>query len=545
MEGHRPDAPNIILITADQLAASFVGCYGSGVNSTPCLDTLAHRGTQFTRYYASSPVCAPNRATMLTGVSPEIHGIVSNHFALPNDTPTFAHVLRQHGYRTGIFGKIHQTPMQWAPPDNVAYLGFDESVISEDPKWGPWLDWVQAHHPDHYAAALAMTNSHSGVRGPDLPMDGIQGGSEEQRALKAQVYEDAMQKRMDASAWDRMYPSPLPAEVHDTVFITECGLDFIQRAARHHAEPFFCQISYVDPHDSYDPPEPYASMFDPDAMPDPLPAEWKAQGPAFLDKVRDGYLNFRAICEDTPAIKKLRALYHGSVRLIDDQIQRLVNELEAMGLWENTILVFTSDHGDMMGDHGLIAKGVPHYDSCIRCPLIVTGADINQDVSDRLLCTLDLFPTLCDWAGVPTEDIPPYEGMSFAVPGHDRQDIVVSIGPADSIITADGWRLTRYSHQDTGQLFNLQDDPAEQHNLYDEPGWSGRKIHMLERLVKLRAAPRLQVQYRTLPSRDNHRWNATNNRSWPDYQLQPSPWVEPGPKPEWQGSPRMGITKGK
>lgn len=538
--------PNILLISADQLAASFVGCYGSGVNSTPCLDALAAEGTRYARFYATHPVCAPNRATILTGRSAEIHGMVSNHFALPNDTPTFAHLLQRQGYRTGIFGKIHQTPMQWAPPENVRFLGFDESVISEDPKWGPWLDWVEERYPDWYATALAMTNSHSGVRGNRLAMDREQGASEEQVRLKAEAYTDAMQHRMDASPWDRMYPSPLPAEVHDTVFITECGLDFMRRAE----EPFFCHISYVDPHDSYDPPEPYASMFDPDAMVDPIPAEWKTQGPAFLDGVRDGYLTFRTICEDADAIKQLRALYHGSVRLMDDQIQRVVDALKDANLWENTILVFTTDHGDMMGDHGLIAKGIPHYDSCIRCPLIVCGEEHRGEVSNQLLCSLDLYPTICDWAGVPNNERPPLEGLSFAngVPHAQldaRQDIAVSIGPADSILTRDGWRLTRYSHQDKGQLFNLREDPAEQHNLYDDPATLSVKVSLLERLIRLRAAPREKLQVRILPHQHGKLWNPNNNQSYPDIDLQPSPWKQTGPKPTWQGSDKERGKRGE
>jgi arylsulfatase len=537
--------PNIILITADQLAASFVGCYGSGVHSTPCLDSLAEAGTRYTRFYASSPVCAPNRATLLTGRSPEIHGMVSNHFALPNDTPTIAHLLKNQGYRTGIFGKIHQTPMQWAPPLHVDYLGFDESIISEDPKWGPWLDWVQKRYPDAYAAALAMTNSHSGVRGGSLPMDQDQGASDAQVQLKAKVYDEVMQKRMNASPWDRMYPSPLPPEAHDTAFITECGLDFIKRNVQNTDTPFFCHISYVDPHDSYDPPEPYASMFEPDAMPEPIPAEWKTQGPTFLDSHRDGYLKFRTICEDVESVKKLRALYHGSLRLMDDQILPVVNYLHTAGLWDQTILIFTTDHGDMLGDHGLIAKGIPHYDSCIRCPLIICGGAIPPGVSDLLLCSLDLFPTLCAWAGVASEDIPPVEGLSFAMVDDAapqvaaRHEIAVSIGPADSIITSDGWRLTRYSHRDAGQLFNLRHDPAEQQNLYHDPQYAGIKVSLLERLIKLRAEPRQFLQYRILPSRQNRRWDPNTGQSWPDFHLQPSPWVTGEKKPEWQGSPSL------
>ncbi|MCL5270341.1 MAG: sulfatase-like hydrolase/transferase, partial [bacterium] len=159
-------------------------------------------------------------------------------------------------------------------------------------------------------------------------------------------------------------------------------------------------MSYVAPHDPYDPPEPYASMFAPESMPAPLPAEWLEQGPKLLEAVLDSYLKFRVIYDKPAAVRKLRSLYHGSLRLIDDQIGRVVRHLRESGLWENTIVVFTTDHGEMMGDHGLIAKGAPHYDTGIRCPLVVAGGPVRQAAPvDRLSCSLDLYPTFCEWAG--------------------------------------------------------------------------------------------------------------------------------------------------
>ncbi len=122
---------NIIFITADQLAARWLGCYGSGVDSTPTLDRLAAEGVRFERCYATFPVCAPNRATMLTGRSPVVHGITTNNYVLRTDMPTYAHVLQRQGYRTGGFGKFHQTPMHM-PVGDMAHLGFDESVVSDE-----------------------------------------------------------------------------------------------------------------------------------------------------------------------------------------------------------------------------------------------------------------------------------------------------------------------------------------------------------------------------------------------------------------------------
>ena len=203
-------------------------------------------------------------------------------------------------------------------------------------------------------------------------------------------------------------------------------------------------------------------------------------------------------------------------------------------------------HGEMMGDHGMIAKGMPHYDTGIRCPLIVTGGVVRQGVSDRLCCSIDLFPTFCMWGGVPEESIPPCEGKSFAssctvfqdgtVDAQEGwQEVAVSIGDVDSVITNDGWRLTRFSSQDAGQMFNLKEDPQEQHNLYHDPQYQNKKIELLERLVKTRTQPRIVPQYRNLASRDGQRWLTNDGVSWPEYPTRPSPWLMDDPKPEWQG----------
>ena len=147
--------PHIIFIMADQLAASEVGSYESGVPSTPTLNELGENGMVFDRCYATSPVCAPNRSCFLTGRSPVVHGLVSNNFVLRTDMPTYSQVLQANGYHTGGFGKYHVTPMHCPPPASMSYLGFDESVNTDDTKW-TWYDWVAREYPDYAETALAM-----------------------------------------------------------------------------------------------------------------------------------------------------------------------------------------------------------------------------------------------------------------------------------------------------------------------------------------------------------------------------------------------------
>ncbi len=485
--------PNIVFIMADQLAAGMLNCYGGGVDSTPTLDRLAAEGSRFDRCYATHPICAPNRATILTGRSACVHGIVTNNYTLSADNTTYAQVLQAHGYRTGGFGKFHQTPMHTPVPVSLSYLGFDESTVTEDPKW-PWLDWVAREHPEHYEAALSMCWDW-----PTHPSD-------PRKEDRAEARRKHLQPLADAEAWPLMHPSPLPPEVHDTTYITELGLDFMQRHLQSHPEePFFCHISYVDPHDPYDPPEPYASMFSPDDMPDPLPAEWLEGDYPTLEQAHQEFPGFHEVYDRPEVMRRLRALYHGSLRFIDDQIARVVTFLRDTGLWENTILVFTTDHGDMLGDHALITKGVKPYDTGIRVPLIVAGAGIANVNTDRLTCTLDFYPSFCDWAGVPDEARPPLEGRSFVATSAGEHDpapwheILVSYGGVQTVVSSDGWRLTRFADDERGQLFHLIDDPAEQLNLYDDPAYLVVRQRLLEQLVRALGRAGNVPHYRNMP----------------------------------------------
>lgn len=560
--------PNIVFVMADQLGAASIGAYGSGVESTPTLDRLAAFGTRFTRCYSSVAVCAPNRASILTGRSPVAHGLTANNLELDMRTPTYAQVLGAAGYRLGGFGKFHQTSLALPLPPTMEFLGFDESVPTEDSRLGPWLDWVARVHPDWFETALATC----------WPMPYL---SESDRIAWQRAYERHLEPLKKASAWPLMYPSPLPEEVQQTTWITDLGLDFMSRhLADHPDKPFFCHLSYVDPHDPYEPPAPYDTMFAPAEMPTPLPADWTDRSPPALVKKR-AFAGFDKIAGDADAVATLRSYYHGSLRFIDDQISRLVDFLRASGEWENTIVVFTSDHGELLGDHQLITKGVAHYDSGVRCPLIVAGGAIEsgrvggirsgenrgvdggakgEGTNSRLVCSLDFFPTFCDWAGITHR--PPLEGRSFAdlrlatehgvheegsglreggyaVPTGKREAVEDleskwsgrSVVPRDdgwpeitvesdhcpdvhqsvrSIISDDGWRLTLFDGDDYAEMFDLVADPNEAHNLFFDQRHVDRKLELLQRHARAYQRQAQTPQYANLPRAGGRRHYLVN-----------------------------------
>lgn len=498
--------PNIVFVMADQLSANSVGCYGSGLSSTPTMDKLAAQGVIFNRCYASSPVCAPNRANILTGRSPAIHGIIGNNFVLTQDNPTYAHVLQDNGYRTGGFGKFHQTPMQSPLPESLHYLGFEESVLTEDPKLGPWLDWVEKYHPDHYRAALAVS----------WPMPYMKEYGENKIDISQHwqaAYAEYVAPLQQKSNWRYMYTSPLPKEIHQTTYITDCSLAFMRRHQENYADqPFFCHVSYVDPHDPYDPPEPYDQMFDPNEMKSPISTPMSVKNNPLLNEVRDRFY-FAELDHKPEVVKQLRAKYHGSLRFVDDQIARIVQYLDENDMWENTILIFTTDHGDMMGDHGLISKGNFHYDGSIRCPLIVKGAGIGRGiVSERLTCAFDFFPTFCDLASV--ELRPPLEGCSFidSLYGIDEENdgrvcITVEMQKVRTIITQDRWRLTVYDDNHEGELYHLAEDPEERNNLFSVSDVRAKKEELLLQLIQSYMKPSQIPQYRNFPVMNNRKYD--------------------------------------
>ena len=513
--------PNIIFIMADQLSAKWVGCYGSGVASTPTLDRLAGKGIKFTRCITHAPACAPNRASIFTGRSLEIHGMVVNNLRLQTDSPLFTQVLQTHGYRTGGFGKFHFTEMPMYPHESMKRYGFDESVECEDPRWGAYLEWIARDHPQYFEKALALCWSQPFINEYGREVFG-------KKDLEGE-YHRAAEKHLiplkKASEWAMMYTQPLPAELTQSVFITDRSLDFIQRhQAQHNDQPYFCFISYVQPHDPYDPPAPYSTMFDPHDMKPAVPMVGDHYTCKLLESWRD-VGEFRKVANNRDIVNKFRSHYHGNVRLIDDQIGRLMKYLEKTGQIDNTIIVFTTDHGEMLGDHGLICKWAMHYDAGIRVPLIVSGPGIAQGVvSDRLTSALDFFPTICDLANM--ELRPPLEGNSFYSTCQGKtgdkgwENMTVQLGAVRSIMTNDGWRITNYNQEGEGQMYNLREDPDEQRNLYHDSAWVKKRLELHERYVRSMVHSTDIPRYNNLPQKDGHRCLFN-----PEYtKFSPLPW---------------------
>ncbi|MCK6487976.1 MAG: sulfatase-like hydrolase/transferase [Planctomycetes bacterium] len=501
---------DILFIMADQWAARQLGCYGSPVAGvSPALDALAAGGTRFARCITPSPVCCAARASILTGRSPAVHGVVCNNLELRPDCLTYAQVLRQRGYRTIGVGKFHHTAMPLPPPaaGGLDHLGWDEAVVHEDPRWGPWLDWVGSAHPALYDRALATCWG--------MPYAGRYGAEGRDLRPRWRAAVETHLRPLQAPPWGEVFhPSPLPLEAHPARWITDTAVARLEALAAARAagdaRPFHLFVSHVGPHDPYDPPAPYDRWFDPAALPPPLPRAWADDQvpPAMARFARD---HFGLAGLDAAGWARLRALYFGACRLIDDEIGRLLAAVRRLGLERDLLVVFTTDHGDMAGDHGLLMKGPWHYDGCVRVPLIAAGAGVEAGrVEDRLVSLLDLFPTFAAVAGADPAGLP-LEGhplpLAAGAPGGHAELAVETNGTygddrvqARSVLTAEGARLTLFPGlPGTGQLFELAADPHEAHDRFRHAAWQPARCALGERLAAAQAR-----QWLPPPARNRH-----------------------------------------
>lgn len=460
--------PNIILITCDQLRKDALGCYGNPVVQTPNIDRLASRGVRFERIFTALPTCAPNRASLATGRYPSINGLSENGRSLPLSEVTLMQALRDSGYSTYGVGKMHFEP-QWnfppdgsplkdpgpelaenPQPDQTPWYGFDKVWITEDHRVGPYADYLRAHGLDPWADPHSFTYpQHQCVR------------------------------------------SAYPAKHHQTHWIADRSIEFLNE---HQAgDPFFMWVSFVDPHHPFNPPAPYDTMYDPEEMPLPVWDESEVDGwPEFVRRkysAVEGGHEAIGMCHIKDAEwQRIKAYYYGMVTFIDDQIGRIEEALSARGMLDNTIFVFTADHGELLGDHHLVFKG-PHYDCVTNMPLFVTrpGETAAGESRRQIGNCIDVMPTILDLAAV---DVPAgVQGRSLVPVLEDNElthyeATLIEMNPFRTIWTEDA-RLTWHGAGLRGELYDHRRDPNCFHNLWDDPAAVDLKQRLMGQLIGL------------------------------------------------------------
>ncbi len=480
--------PNVLFVICDQLRADHLGFAGDPVVRTPHIDAIAARGTVFDRAHVSNPVCMPNRSTIMTGRMPSAHGVVFNDRSLDPGVTTFVGRLREAGWRTALVGKSHlQHGLSREAIEDLGPAG----------RRSAWDEgWDTVEHQERYAAGEVVTpDDFYGFGRIDLTIGhGAQvGGHHYLWALDRGVPADKLRIGLDASAeidgrsphWWQVHPAPFAADASSTTFVTERTMAFIDDAVAA-GDPWMTWCSFPDPHHPMAPPEPWFSRHAPADM--ELPA-------TFATNSRDvpGHLEFFRRLDADPAgrrpyvvpfgpdadtLRAAKAATYGMIEAIDDGIGRIMARIAEHGQLDDTIVVFTSDHGDMMGDHGVIGKGAMHYGGCTRVPMVISRPGDRGARSGSLASSIDLPSTLLELCGLVEHQgmqgcslVPLLDDPTAAV----RESILVEDDfPAAEVqralphktrtVITDTHRYTRDSNGYEA-LYDLVDDPDEVVNL--------------------------------------------------------------------------------
>lgn len=469
--------PNILLICTDQQRYDTIGRLGLRAVHTPNLDRLVDGGVAFERAYTASPVCAPSRASMMTGRFPSAHGLWANGVSLPEQT-LFTRMLADDGYRTGLIGKLHLSAAWRGRKEDPRDDGFEFYRWAHDPKHpapdNDYHRWLREEHPELFERAVAGTD----ITGADP----------------------------EASGFDMM-----PARAHYSRWASTRALEFLS-GQQDEQRPFFLWVNFFDPHHPFVVPQEYLDRYPASEVSLGIDAESEPPLPAQLESMRSyanaaGARAFDDYSRDG-LVEVVRA-YYAMITMVDEEIGRILDGLDSAGLTEDTLIVFTSDHGEMLTDHGLLLKGPALYEGAVRVPLVLRWPGVLPAGQRRaaLASLVDLPATILHAAGRGEPSWNQGESlMPVATDGDERwtRDWALcqyrdSGRPEDPPTFA-----TMLRHQDLKlvvfhggpvtprprecQLFDLANDPDERTNLACDPARAGDLRDLLARLADVQVA---------------------------------------------------------
>lgn len=424
--------PHILFIMDDQHRYDYLGVAGAPFVNTPNIDRLAQRGIRFTRCITNCPVCAPARIGLASGFQPARLGSLGNDSYLPPFAVTYYQRLRDAGYRVGCVGKL-----DLAKPDTYNGRHGDRPRVYG---WG-------FTHPVECEGKM-----HAGRH--DTPQ-GPYGFWLEEQGLYQTFRADY--KTRDARGWikDASHDSVLPVHAFEDAYIGRRAAAWIDEVPDDF--PWHLFVSFVGPHDPFDPPSEYARRYRRASMPPPIPD---------VARGKPAWVKHRRLDMSPDEIAITRRQYCALIELIDDQVGLILDALERRGMTDDTYVIFASDHGEMLGDHGLYTKSVP-YEAAIRVPLIVAGPMIRGwQTSDALVELIDINPTICEIAGLSSQSGIDARSFAAILRGErltHRTDAVSAIRNFRLIRTNTHKLIQHYN--DATELFDLQEDPEELRNV--------------------------------------------------------------------------------
>lgn len=439
--------PNILWYCTDQQRFDTIGALGNAFVKTPTLDQLVADGTAFTHAYCQSPICTPSRSSFMTGLYPSrLHNTRNGNDTFPDHPPLISKLIADSGYDCGMIGKFHLVSSGYRTEprqdDGYSFWKFSHAPRDDWQTGHDYADWVKAKGGD----LTAMRDS----------------------------------------------PERVPTEFHQTTWATEMAIEFLNQPR---SEPWMLNINIYDPHPPFIPPKSYADQFDAADMPGPwfrdsdLAQQAEFSDIDFQDEVR---------MPEEHRAKQAMADYYAMIAQIDDQFARLLSAIDDAGQTDNTVIIFTSDHGESLGDHGLMFKGCRFYEGLVRVPLIFRwpGRFRSDLRADGLVELLDVTATVLELAGL---DPPEYlQGRSLMPiltgatdPNHFRTAVrceyfdalhphfTGGTGAFGTMYRRGPWKLVVYHGKGLGELYNLEADPHEFTNLWDDPNFAAIKAELV------------------------------------------------------------------
>lgn len=466
--------PNILFICTDQQRSDSLGCTGAHWAATPNIDNLATQGALFEACYVQSPVCSPSRASLFTGKYPFNHGLYANGVPLPEGQRMFTRTLADAGYDCGMIGKQHLSPCDtWRtePRQNDGYRVFEwahgpnHRALEND-----YHRWLRATHPSVYQEVFPDTGANENTEFSNRSRTGTP-------------------------------IDHVSEEAHYSHWVGERAINFIE-TQRNEKQPFFLIANFFDPHHSFGAPEVFRNMINADAIPDPItksgeldekPRAHRAYSEKSYSGTAPGFQDYTA-----DEVKEIRAQYWAMIALIDFEVGRMLKALEHQGMHENTLVIFSSDHGEMLGNHQQLLKGPQLYDDLTRVPLIirwpsevaantriantVQWIDLTATILDACSCALDS-------GGQGQSLLPLMQGQKvgfrpWALCEYRYGGFVTDPLIMTTMLRHENWKLVVWhgspacGNERDAELYNLSGDPGELNNLYKLPAYAKQRRHM-------------------------------------------------------------------
>lgn len=433
------DRPNILLITTDQQRYDTIATLNNPAIYTPHLDWLVRSGIAYECAYTDSPICMAARASIMTGLHGYSTGLTGNSATIKPmaDNPTLPGILSRHGYQTRAIGKMHFEPLR-------AHYGFEHMELLPD------YYRYMAKHPE-----LGVPKDHG-------------------------MGENEME--------------PVFSTVNDSNSLThwtvDRSIDFME--TRDETRPFFVWTSFSKPHPPLDPCREYWDLYDGITLPDPVYGDWSENVddmPLSLLSPTFSLNNIHSFSKEK--VMAIRRAYYACISQIDYNLGLLFGRMREMGLLENTWIIFTTDHGEMLGDHHIGAKtifleGSAHIPMLLRPPSKDwSEKEIWSERCNRISALVDIMPTCLDLAGIPDSERPKTDGLNLLDLQQgkaEREDLIGYCGPYNMVL--EGRLKYHFSHEGAEELlFDLEHDPREQHNLIDDPKYAEAAQRLRQKLI--------------------------------------------------------------